>query len=653
MPPEEIEVDHSIGPVLPDISLGPNVSSLGVGLDLSSLGVSSGVSSFSAGGPSIPSSSTQNTSTEHTDLVKPSLPPACSSGIEVSVSQSPTSAALSSKISGGGSSRGEGVGASMTVSPSTTGASTSDRGSSTTLLPLRPAGDRDSGMSTMTVTPATIVSVSGAVAITLATASVVDSDSVSLSAVEPRSNAGNETEDGASVALDQDDASMVLGSDGASIALDSDPAWPEPPLTPDFDTTPRQPTRFHATSFRVQGSPHSSHFSSDTGSTSESAPLVTPKLQVPPSPLRDKSFAPEAALLTSTTDTFGVGGRDSDSDDGFTLSLPKSYSKSQSQRLPGWIVDIISPLSEFMIDVDPQEYFADLQEIAEGESGSVYAARLVCPVESLSVAPGTTHVAVKSIAIHPAVSPKLQDLSHEMELMRGVHHEHVLRMDAFYVNLVDDSVWIRMELMERSLADVVGLVGEGLSLQERMIARFASDVLLALEYLQKHHIAHRDVRSDNLLLNASGIVKVADFSNAVRVTRNSPMCVGAVGVIYWQAPEMRVGAYNALKVDVWSLGATVWELAQTEPPFADVQDPRQIGVQWPPLRQPELYSRGFHEFLKLCSRPFASRPNANELVNTSFIRNACGRAVNVQLLSQCRAIEEHMLQKESESGGES
>jgi serine/threonine protein kinase len=123
------------------------------------------------------------------------------------------------------------------------------------------------------------------------------------------------------------------------------------------------------------------------------------------------------------------------------------------------------------------------------------------------------------------------------------------------------------------------------------------------------------------------------------------------------------GPYNTLKVDVWSLGATVWETAQAAPPFTDVQDPRLIGDRWPPLHQPEIYSRSFHEFLRLCSEPSSTRPDPSELLDvcyqvvlhlaslirnlqTPFIRNACGRPVNIQLLSQCRAIEESMLERE-------
>lgn len=44
------------------------------------------------------------------------------------------------------------------------------------------------------------------------------------------------------------------------------------------------------------------------------------------------------------------------------------------------------------------------------------------------------------------------------------------------------------------------------------VANTTAQVLHALEYLQKHHIAHRDVRSDNLLLNTDGIVKVGEWN---------------------------------------------------------------------------------------------------------------------------------------------
>jgi len=60
--------------------------------------------------------------------------------------------------------------------------------------------------------------------------------------------------------------------------------------------------------------------------------------------------------------------------------------------------------------------------------------------------------------------------------MKELWHENILGLDALYVDLTEDTLWVRMELMERSLADIVGLVAAGLVLHDRMIARFALDV---------------------------------------------------------------------------------------------------------------------------------------------------------------------------------
>jgi hypothetical protein len=145
-------------------------------------------------------------------------------------------------------------------------------------------------------------------------------------------------------------------------------------------------------------------------------------------------------------------------------------------RYRGWLSEVVAPLEEFIDEAtDPRELYFDFQEIAEAESGSVYAARVTKP-RALGLAPDTSFVAIKNIPILPSGTHKLADLRKELTLTRDVLHNNILTMDALYVDLVEDSLWIRMELMERSLADVVGLVANGLMVQERMIARFASDV---------------------------------------------------------------------------------------------------------------------------------------------------------------------------------
>ncbi|EKM74923.1 hypothetical protein AGABI1DRAFT_47208 [Agaricus bisporus var. burnettii JB137-S8] len=457
-------------------------------------------------------------------------------------------------------------------------------------------------------------------------------------------------------------------------------------------------------------SPMNSQFGSDESATSVSTTSSSSQSQDHPTPTTDSTSGAVFDTIPSPRDTFGnlpkangavkVVSADADIDtegsfvdlgkeddedrydsapaiivsDGISHSFPEppavvitsegsssntSVPLTPGQRYPGWLSVVVEPLSSFIDEaIEPRDHYVDLQEIAEGESGSIFAARVVPDGSNKLRLPehirsrdaeefkksNPVLVAIKIITTAPhspdqewtPEAQKLVDLERELTLMKGLWHENILGLDALYVDLTEDTLWVRMELMERSLADIVGLVVDGLMLQDRMIARFARDVLQALEYLQENRIAHRDVRSDNLLLNSHGVVKLTDFSNAVKLPKESSLRSDPAGVIFWQAPEMRYPNYDALKVDVWSLGATMWEMAETEPPFSDT---KQVQSRWPPLTRPEMWSPAFHSFLRTCSDGAAARKSPTELLKDPFVGNACGRTVIVQLLSQCMNIE--------------
>ncbi|KAG0308745.1 p21 protein (Cdc42 Rac)-activated kinase [Dissophora globulifera] len=287
---------------------------------------------------------------------------------------------------------------------------------------------------------------------------------------------------------------------------------------------------------------------------------------------------------------------------------------------------------------DPATLYSDMTKIAEGESGFLFSA-----TEN-----STGHlVAVKMIAKN--VTAKMKTIRNELELMKSSRHPNIVAFVGCHLTLTE--LWMVMERMDISLADVIAInpyqgqrhPDQGL-LQECHMARVAKDALEAISYLHQQERIHRDIRSDNILLDMNGRVKLADFGHSVQLSKDHPRRNSVVGTPYWMAPEVIEGWNYGTLVDIWSFGIVMREMLEGEPPYLNEPPLRAMFLiasgDIPDINQGELASPLCLAFIRACTTGNSEeRPTAKDLLAHPFLETACESSVMATLLARTYALE--------------
>jgi serine/threonine protein kinase len=177
--------------------------------------------------------------------------------------------------------------------------------------------------------------------------------------------------------------------------------------------------------------------------------------------------------------------------------------------------------------------------------------------------PGGDSFAVKVVSLCKSSSNgelkrgALTDALQEAFILRRLRHPNIVNYLGSEVK--GSELFVMQEKVQGDT--VTALLRRDGPFSECLAQHYTHQLLQGILYLHTYCIAHRDIKGDNVLIDAAGRVKLIDFGTGVHVLGDAEVATGMKGTPLFCAPEALQRREHGLPVDIWSFGCTVLQVS--------------------------------------------------------------------------------------------
>uniref|UniRef100_A0A0B7AWF9 Protein kinase domain-containing protein n=1 Tax=Arion vulgaris TaxID=1028688 RepID=A0A0B7AWF9_9EUPU len=201
--------------------------------------------------------------------------------------------------------------------------------------------------------------------------------------------------------------------------------------------------------------------------------------------------------------------------------------------------------------------YSKIEKIGEGTYGVVYKGRHK---------KSNRLVALKKIRLESDEEGVPSTAIREISLLKELQHPNIVSLED--VLMQENKLYLVFEFLSMDLKKYLDSIPSGGLMDPMLVKSYLYQITEGILFCHKRRVLHRDLKPQNLLINDSGVIKIADFGLARAFGIPVRVYTHEVVTLWYRAPEILLGSQRySVPADIWSIGCIFAEMLTKRPLF--------------------------------------------------------------------------------------